>query len=82
MKPILVVYMPRDTASSDYNLIGISLSKVKELNDNYIVINVIGTKDEWEFKGLFPQDFDAVKFEDFKNMVKTEIKKGNFSITI
>lgn len=73
-KPIFIVTLPGDTEQSTMNTIQHSLqSKMTDFHV-LVVVSGIGAK-ELKFEAFFEKDFNEVKFEELKNIVKESMKK-------
>lgn len=71
--PIFVIVFPKDFPN--YNAKDVLSDLNQRLSNDYYVIAVRGNKDEFEFKGFYPKDFDEVKFQEFKEEVVKTLKK-------
>jgi len=70
-KPIFLVGIPHEAA---FKIQGIQKSLEQQLTDYHPLI-YIHNKDEIEFRAVYEKDFDEIKFEELKEIVRGSVHK-------
>jgi hypothetical protein len=70
-KPIFLVGLQSSATHEDINDAAISL---KKLDKDYYVIVHIGKTEHIEFQCFFEKDFDEIKYEEVKQIVRDSLK--------
>jgi hypothetical protein len=68
-KPIFLVALPYEAAE---NIQDIQKKLEQQLTDYYPLI-YLHNKDEIEFRAVYEKDFDEVKFEELKEIVRSSV---------
>lgn len=71
VKPILVVGLPEDAPKEAIDLVGEKISST--IDEEYHVLVYISKKIDFSFQVFYEKDFDEVKYEELKQIVKDKI---------
>lgn len=70
MKPIFIIIFPEHTEREDYLW---SHEKIQQQLEDYHVLSVIGSSNEYDFK-CFNAEFDNIEFEELKKILISQLK--------
>ena len=73
-KPILVISLPYSASIADHQEARNNLYK-KEIKDDYHILVIVSSKEETIIEVFYEKDFNEVKFEELKEIVKNSLKK-------
>ena len=73
-KPILVVSLPYTASIADYQDVRESLYE-RGIGDDYHILVINSGKEETIIEVFYEKDFNKVKFEELKEIVKNSLKK-------
>jgi len=73
-KPIIIIYVPEKIASTPQQLDQIRLTATALTGGEYFVFVVPTREKEFLFEGLYPQDFDEVKYFKLEEKLRKNLE--------
>lgn len=70
-KPIFIIGIPNSTK---YDIDRIKKFIGKEMSDYYVLVYSVNSKFNYSFQVFYEKDFNQVKFEELKRIIKDKIR--------
>ena len=74
-KPIFLVELPIST--NEEEVIGIQSMLESKMTDYYCIVYISRSSYDIDFKVFYEKDFDEIKYEELKEMVRSNLNNGN-----
>jgi hypothetical protein len=74
-KPIFLVELPIST--NEEEVIGIQSMLESKMTDYYSIVYRSRSSYDIDFKVFYEKDFDEIKYEELKEMVRSNLNNGN-----
>ncbi len=74
-KPIFLVELPISTDKEE--VIGIQSMLESKMTDYYCIVYISRSSYDIDFKVFYEKDFDEIKYEELKEMVRSNLNNGN-----